>query len=201
MHHSGRQRLWGKRNPIINARIDDLCMLCDLSTKSMKKNCYGFTLIELMVVIVVFGVVLAFIIPKLGEIGEANLRRSSRHLTGVIRYLRDDAQATKNVYRLRFDVQGGHYWPEVLTLTNDKTVEFKRYESAMASEQSLYGQTTFRDVSVASHPDDTYMQFTPDGWVERAAIHLRDGDNKDFTLRVNSLTGNTELVEGYEEVK
>ena len=182
-------------------RTEDLSMLCDLGSKDVKKNRYGFTLVELMVVIVVLGVVLSFVIPKLGEIGEANLKRSARHLTGMIHYLRDDAQAAKNVYRLRFDVQGGHFWPEVLVWTSDKTVEFKRYESAMASEQSLFGQTTFRDVSVASHHDDPYIQFTPDGWVERAAIHLRGGDNKDFTLWVHSLTGNTELVEGYEEEK
>ena len=161
----------------------------------------GFTLIELMVVIVVLGAVLFFVIPRLGEVGEANLKRSARHLTGIIRFLRDDAQAKKSVYRLRFDVQGGHYWPEVKTQTGDKTIEFKRFQSVMASEDSLFGQTTFKDVSVAGHPDDSYIQFTPDGWVERAAIHLRDGGNRDFTLWVNSLTGNTELHVGYEEEK
>lgn len=159
----------------------------------------GFTLIELVIVIFVLGLILSFTIPKLGEIGEANLKQSARHLTGTIRFLRDDAQAKKVVYRLRFDVQGGHYWPEVLTQTSDKTVEFKRLQSVMLSEDSLSGQTTFKDVRVAGHPDDPYILFTPDGWVERAAIHLRDGDNKDFTLWVNSLTGNTELHEGYEE--
>lgn len=156
----------------------------------------GFTLVELLIVIVVFGLMLALAIPKLGELGEANLKRSARHLTGMIRFLRDDAQAKKTVYRLRFDVQNGHYWPEVLTRTGEQTVEFKRLQSVMANEGSLSGQTTFKDVRAASHPDDPYIQFTPDGWVEQAMIHLRDGDNKDFTLMVNPLTGNTELREG-----
>ncbi len=159
----------------------------------------GFTLVELLVVILVLGVVLSFVIPKLGEIGEANLKRSARHLTGVIRFLKDDAQAKKAVYRLRFDIQGGHYWPEVLAQTGNNTMEFRRYHTVMAGEDSLSGSTTFKDVRVAGHPEDPYILFTPDGWVERAAIHLRDGSNKDFTLWVNSLTGNTELREGYEE--
>jgi type II secretion system protein H len=160
----------------------------------------GFTLIELVIVIVVMGLILTFAIPKLGELGEANLKRSARHLTGTIRFLRDEAQATKTAYRLRFDVQGGHYWPEVLTQSG-KIVEFKRFQSVMLSEDSLSGQTTLKDVQVASHPDDPYILFTPDGWVERAAIHLRDGDSKDFTLWVDSLTGKTELDEGYLEEK
>jgi len=159
----------------------------------------GFTLVELLIVIVVLGLILTFAIPKLGELGEANLKRSARHLTGMIRFLRDDSQAKKAVYRIKFDIQNGHYWAEVLTQTSDKTVEFKRYQSTMVDEVSLSGQTSFRNVQVASHPDDPYILFTPDGWVEHALIHLRDGDNKDFTLMVSPLTGNTDLREGYLE--
>ena len=159
----------------------------------------GFTLVELMVVIVVLGVMLSLIIPRLGEIGEANLKRSARHLTGMIRFLRDESQAQKSVYRLRFDVQAGRYWAEVMTQTSDQTVEFKRYHSEMASEGSLSGQTTFQDVQVSSHPDDPYIQITPDGWVEKAYIHLKDGDDKPFTLIVKPLMGDTELREGYVE--
>jgi len=159
----------------------------------------GFTLVELLIVLVVLGLMLALAIPKLGELGEANLKRSARHLTGMVRFLRDDSQAKKSVYRIKFDIQNGHYWAEELTQTSDKTVEFKRYQSVMVDEVSLSGQTTFRDVQVASHPDDPYILFTPNGWVEHALIHLRDGDNKDFTLIVNSLTGNTDLRDGYIE--
>jgi Tfp pilus assembly protein FimT len=165
------------------------------------KKSDGFTLIELTIIIVILGVMLSLIIPRLGELGEANLKRSARHLTGMIRFLRDESQATKAVYRLRFDVQEGRYWAEVMTLTSDRTVEFVKYSSAMGSEGSLSGQTTFRDVEVAGHPDDPYIQFTPDGWVENALIHLRDGDEKDFTLLVNPLMGATELLEGYVEKK
>jgi type II secretion system protein H len=159
----------------------------------------GFTLIELMIVIAVLGVMLTLVIPRLGELGEANMKRSARHLTGMIRYLRDESQARKAVYRLRFDVQGGRYWAEVMAQTSDKTVEFRPVQSAIGSGGSLSGQTTFRDVQAASHPDDPYIQFTPDGWVENAVIHLRDGDGKDFTLLVNPLMGSTELREGYIE--
>ncbi len=161
----------------------------------------GFTLIELTIVIVILGVMLSLIIPRLGELGEANLKRSARHLTSTIRFLKDEAQARKEVYRLRFDVTEGRYWVEVMTLLSDKTVEFKRFSSEMATEGTLAGQTTFRDIKVASHPDDPYIQFSPNGWVEHAVIHLRNSEGLDFTLVVNPLTGNAELREGYAEEK
>ncbi len=170
-----------------------------MSRLCVRKAAKGFTLIELTIIIVILGVLLSLAIPRLGEIGEANLKRSARHLTGMIRFLRDESQSRKMVYRLRFDAQGGRYWAEVMTLTSDQAVEWIRVQSEMGTEASLSGQTTFRDVQVSGHPDDPYIQFTPDGWVENAAIHLQDGAGRDFTLLVNPLMGSTELREGYIE--
>jgi type II secretion system protein H len=167
----------------------------------IEQNHRGFTLIELVVVIVVLGVMIALIAPRLGDIGDADLKRSARHLTGTIRFLRDEAQAKKKVYRLVFDIEGGHYWAEVLTVSPEKTAEFKRVQTVIESEGNLSGQTTFRDVHPVSHPDDPFILFTPDGWVEKTFIHLRNGDGKEFTLVVRPLTGDTELLEGDAEEK
>jgi prepilin-type N-terminal cleavage/methylation domain-containing protein len=161
----------------------------------------GFTLIELTIVIVILGVMLSLIIPRLGELGDANLKRSARHLSGMIRFLHDESLSKKDTYRLRFDISEGRYWTEKWTLLNlsDKTAEYKRFSSEMAADGSLSGQTTFRDVKVASHPDDPYIEFSPEGWVEHALIHLRDGEGRDFTLVVNPLTGSAEFRDGYIE--
>jgi prepilin-type N-terminal cleavage/methylation domain-containing protein len=161
----------------------------------------GFTLIELAVVIAILGVMIALVAPRFADLGEANLKRSSRHLTGMIRFLRDESQAKKTVYRMRFDIPAGHYWAEALTPLSENTVEFRRATSVIGGEGNLSGQTTFRDITAGSHPEDPYILFTPDGWVEHALIHLRNGDDKDFTLVVKPLTGATELHEGYVEEK
>jgi len=151
-----------------------------------------------MVVIVVLGVMMTLIIPQLGNIGDANLKRSTRHLTGMIKFLRDEAQANKKEYWLRCDIQGGRYWTEEL-IDTPQGKEFKRVQSAISNEGSLAGQTSFKDMQVGSHPDEPYILFTPDGWVEKAFIHLRNSDDKLFTLIVKPLTGDTELREGEVE--
>ena len=159
----------------------------------------GFTLIELAVVVAILGVMIALVAPMLGELGEANLKRSARHLTGMIRFLHEESQAKKMEYRLRFDIQDGRYWAESFKLISESAGEFQKTTSVIAGEGSLFGQTTFRDIKAGSHPDDPYILFTPDGWVENAIIHLRDGSDRDFSLLVMPLTANTELREGYVE--
>jgi len=185
-------------------RISD----CGFRSEALDPNPYsairtpeskGFTLIELAVVIAILGVMIALVAPRFADLGEANLKRSARHLTGMIRFLRDEAQAKKTVYRLRFDIQAGSYWVEAMTLTSDSTLEYRKVSQVIAGEGSLSGNTTFRDVAVPGHPDDPYLLFMPDGWVEHALIHLRDGEDRDFTLLVKPLTGDTELREGYVE--
>jgi prepilin-type N-terminal cleavage/methylation domain-containing protein len=159
----------------------------------------GFTLIELVIVIVVLGVMIGLVIPAFSEVTGANLRRSARHLTGTIRFLRDESEAKKTVLRLRFDVPNGHYWGEGLRVLDDRTAEFVRLGTAISAEGHLAGQTSFKSVRPLSHPDDPYILFTPDGWVEKTLIHLRDGEGKDYTMVVNPLTGSTELLEGEVE--
>jgi prepilin-type N-terminal cleavage/methylation domain-containing protein len=168
--------------------------------KSTIRNGRGFTLIELTVVMVILGVMLALVVPKLGELGEANLKRSARHLTGMIRFLRDEAQAKKTEYRLRFDIPAGRYWAEFYSRSGE-IGEWKQLQSEMGTEGSLSGQTSFLSVKAGSHPDEPYIQFTPYGWVEKSFIYLKDGADRPFTLIVKPLTGDTELREGYVEEK
>ncbi len=163
------------------------------------QHAQGYTLIELAVVVAILGVMIALIVPVLGELGEANLKRSARHLTGMIRFLHEESETKKQAYRLVFDIQEGQYWAEVPTQLSDRTIEYRRLQSVIAGAGSLSGQTTFRDVVVAGHPDQPFILFTPDGWIERAIIHLRDGSNRDFSLVVDALTGRTELRDGYVE--
>ena len=108
------------------------------SQSDIRNESNGFTLIELAVVIAILGVMIALVAPRLGELGEANLKRSARHLTGMIRFLHEEAQAKKTVYRLMFDIQEGRYWAEALTPTSEKTVEFKRVQSVDCRRRAVF---------------------------------------------------------------
>ena len=74
----------------------------------------GFTLIEILVVIVLIGSFLLIAVPKFQDITDVNLKTSSRNLSGTIKYLYNEAVFKKNIYKLVFDLDNDEYWVEYL---------------------------------------------------------------------------------------
>jgi len=75
-----------------------------------KNDKSGFTLIELMVVIVLIGVVTAVILPEMqGTYEDALLRSTGRKIMSVSSLAASRAVATSREQRLKFDVQNGRY--------------------------------------------------------------------------------------------
>jgi general secretion pathway protein H len=73
----------------------------------------GFTLIEIMVVLAIFGLLMGLGARGFRALAKSDLRASSAHLSGAIRYLFDRASTTGKIHRLVIDLNEGKYWAEV----------------------------------------------------------------------------------------
>jgi len=73
----------------------------------------GFTLIEVLVVVLIVSLMITIGVKGFRSITKSNLRESTAHLSGAIRYLFDRASITGKYYRLVIDLNDGKYWPEV----------------------------------------------------------------------------------------
>lgn len=60
----------------------------------------GFTLIEIMVVLVIIGMVMLLVIPRLPSSDQENLKISARTLASTLRYLQESAATSGTSYRL-----------------------------------------------------------------------------------------------------
>jgi general secretion pathway protein H len=73
----------------------------------------GFTLLEIMIVLVIVGLISGMSIRGLRSLAKSDLRGSTSRMSGAIRYLFDRASTTGKYHRLVIDVDEGRYWAEV----------------------------------------------------------------------------------------
>src|SRR6266566_5080650 len=70
----------------------------------------GFTLFELVVVLFIVSLISLVVFPKLQGFLAPDLPGTARHLIATIQRLRDEAEATKQIRRLNYDLNTGEYW-------------------------------------------------------------------------------------------
>lgn len=158
----------------------------------------GFTLVELVVVMVLISLFMVFSIPLFSNIGTSSLGTSARRLSGTIKYLFNESAMSGLEYRLVYDLDQGLYRAQILE-ANGEQVD----APDQGREASLKGDVRFMDLQLPGRGKFTMGQITtrihPSGWVEETIIHLDDGAGEMLTLRVSPLTGTTEVFDGYRE--
>jgi general secretion pathway protein H len=73
----------------------------------------GFTLIEVIVVLAIIGLIMGLGVRGMRSLAKSDLRESSAHLSGAMRYLFDRASTTGKIHRLVIDMETNQYWAEV----------------------------------------------------------------------------------------
>ncbi len=160
----------------------------------------GFTLIELMVVIVLVGLFSALVVPLVTGVGQDGLKLSARRLAGTVKYLYNEAALTGRPHRLVFDLDAGTFGGRRLEVSGELVPL-----TGTGRDQDLRGGVRFRDVVVAgqgqSSSGRTFSSIQPVGWIDETVVHLKGGGDRELTLRLLPLTGTTEIYEGYREFK
>lgn len=162
----------------------------------------GFTLLELMVVVLLISAFVFIAIPKIKSGTEINIKSASTNLTGTIKYLYNEAAFKKNIYRLVFDIDTGEYWVEVLD--NNEYVVSNEY---LLKKRTLPAGVHFKDVVTErtlnrNKLDDQkeFILFLPTGFVEPAVIHLVTDSEDYYTLQTKPYTGGTKVYDQYVEL-
>src|SRR4030043_685017 len=67
----------------------------------------GFTLLELIVVLFIISLVMAFILPSFSGFGENKLKSEAREMASILRYMNDSATSRKGTFLMKFDLDEG----------------------------------------------------------------------------------------------
>jgi prepilin-type N-terminal cleavage/methylation domain-containing protein len=161
----------------------------------------GFTLVELSIVILLLSFILLLSIPRFSAVLAGHRLNSSGHLiTGMVRYIYDQATAKKRLYRLNYDLKEGELWVTFLNEAGD----FVDDQSILARQRKLPPGIQFEDIAVAAEKvkeGRTYTQFFPSGLVDRAIIHLRTDGGAQLSVLIHSISGRVTIEPGYREAE
>lgn len=160
----------------------------------------GFTLIELAVVIVLIGLLLGLVMPRLPGVGENELEATARRFAGMTRHIYNEAALTGLEHRIRIDVTGQRI--EGLRLEDDgELVPLSGHGRGSALPDDI----RFVDVERLGKGKVTSGQFEtrvlPVGWIDETVIRLRSDGQQTLTLHVLPLTGVTEIHDGYKNIQ
>lgn len=162
----------------------------------------GFTLAEIMVVVVLIGVLLSVLLPRFGGMSEEErLRTAARRLAGLAQEAHSQAVTESRPYFLCLDLDLKQSWLSTV----------RPGQEGEAGRESRYlplpADVVFQD---AIHPSDGTVKtgraafgYWPQGGSEPGEIHLRNPEGREMTLLLRPYLGKTEIKDGYvhEETK
>ena len=158
----------------------------------------GYTLIELIVVLVLVGMMLTLAAPRLRHaLLTDHLKSTARKLVGIINNLRNETVREQKAYTLHFDLNSNRFWTDDPSMTEE--------ELTLAREEgtTLPSDVRIRDVWIKGEgkivEGEAGITFTRKGYTQSSAIHLRSDDGREFTLELRPFSGKVKILESYVE--
>ncbi len=189
----------------------------------------GFTLIEIMIVLVIIGMVLAVAAPKLAN-SKGKLKDEVKHIALIAKEIHNVARLENRTYRIVFamdEKKARSYWiesaPANVTLLS--TDQIKKMKDETDPKKLLIAKNNGFEVSrsilkdAVQLPKDLFIDsiefadgktvageqasihFFAQGLVQEAAIHLSDHKTLVWTIYISPLTAHTIVFERNESLK
>jgi len=157
---------------------------------SRRRHRRGFTLIELILVMIVVFTLAAIVAPRFSDFFPSyQVRKSTDQMMAWARKARSDAALTGTRQRLHLDEANGRYWIEAESRPIKDPGKFVKL-SGTWSPETLPGAVVFEKVTI-TEPNSgeaglKYIEFRPDGTSSEATVTISNDAGDRHVLRVES---------------
>ena len=158
----------------------------------------GFTLIELVVVVLLIGLTMVLSVPRLRyAMLTDDLRGTVRRMVGTVRTLRNEAIREQKVYALHFDLESNRLWADSADMTDEERIE--AHQKAFQLPKGVRVLDVWRSGKGKEVAGEAVIHFTKKGYMEQSVIHLGAEDGRRFTLIFSPFLGRVKVLEEYIE--
>ena len=162
-------------------------------------NRRGFTLIEIVVVLVIISMAMMIVIPRLPSSESENLKSSARTLASTLRYLQDRAATGRTTYYLR--LEPGTDVVKVLEAAADGSE--KEPGDPLLQQRPVKEGVQVADVYIPRlgkvNEGQLRLEVGMGGLREFVVIHLRSPEGAFWTVMAFPSSGKVKVYDGYQE--
>jgi general secretion pathway protein H len=160
----------------------------------------GFTLIELVIVMVLLSLTAALVLPRLPSTGSMALKSSARSAAALLRYLGERSTGSKNIYRLHVNISENS-----LKVTRKlPSGEELPPDDPLLSRKVLESGVTITDLENPRlgkvTEGEVLIDFGAGGLSEFMTLHLSSAKGESFTIAGYPASGKVKLLAGYQEL-
>jgi len=152
----------------------------------------GFTLFELVLVLLLISLAAALVAPRAVSLSERRMEASARDMHAMARRARSVAVTRGITARMNFDAEAGSFWLEIEEDPFEAPGVFERAWGAWGE-----GMRLGEGVSFAEPPPESVL-FKPDGSAQDSLVVITDGEGGRIGLEIRGATGLSRVVEGEE---
>jgi prepilin-type N-terminal cleavage/methylation domain-containing protein len=161
----------------------------------MKRD--GFSLMELVIVLIIIGFSTSLVMPYLSRFTKSvELKATAKKVSGILRYYRSEAVQKGKVHQVLFDPDLREVSIQSLESTEDKAANQKREEMVQKNKYHLPDGIQIKELKIPSpqYPAGSpAIEFYPNGGSNGGSILLDSQDQKGYRIKVNFLTGIVEI--------
>jgi general secretion pathway protein H len=159
----------------------------------------GFTLIEIAVVLVIIGMVLMLVLPRLPSSESENLKISARTLASTLRYMQERAAATQTTFYLH--LEPGKDTVRVMEAAGDGNQ--KEPGDPLLLRRPVKEGIIVSDVTIPRlgriNDGQVRLDVGAGGLRDFTVIHLRSPSDKFWTVMAFPASGKVKVLDGYLE--